>query len=306
MLTALPRYENRARLLALRPILASVRLDGLYVEGSLEGLAAPSVALVGSRAPSEGGRRLARSTARALAEAGVCVISGLAHGIDAAAHEGAVEAGAPTIGVLGGGHGHFYPPRNRALAQAMVARGGAVVSPFGPDEAAHPGQFLQRNGIIAALADAVVVVEAAARSGSLNTAGWAADLGVPVFAFPGDVERPKVAGCLALIRDGATLVRGASDILEGIGLRAPALRTRGAEHQADLTPFEGEVLARLAHGEASLDELLPRLRTSAAALATTLVQLELRGAVERRDGSRFALVQPTRREVSPHRGRQNS
>jgi DNA processing protein len=265
-------------------------LDGLYVEGSLEGLAAPSVALVGSRAPSEGGRRLARSTARVLAEAGICVISGLAHGIDAAAHEGAVEAGAPTIGVLGGGHRHFYPPRNRPLADAMVARGGAVVSPFGPEEASHPWQFLQRNGIIAALADAVVVVEAAARSGSLNTAGWAADLGVPVFAFPGDVERPKVAGCLALIRDGAMLVRDAGDILEGIGLRAPAPRASSTEQRVACTPFEGEVLARLAHGEASLDELLARLHASAAQLATTLVHLEMRGTVERRDGNRFALV----------------
>jgi DNA processing protein len=266
-------------------------LDGLYVLGTLEGLAAPSVAVVGSRAPSEAGRRLARSTARALAEAGVCVISGLAHGIDAEAHEGALEAGAPTIGVLGGGHGHFYPQRNRALGEAMVAQGGAVVSPFAPEEPAHPGQFLQRNGVIAALADAVVVVEAAARSGSLNTAGWAADLGVPVFAFPGDVDRPKVAGCLGLIRDGATLVRHAGDILEGIGLRSAASRAADTLNAPCAnTPLERDVLARLAHGEASLDELLPIVRASTAKLATTLAQLEIRGSVERRDGNRFALA----------------
>jgi DNA processing protein len=267
-------------------------LNGLYVVGSLEGLSAPTVALVGSRAPSEAGRQLARSTASALARAGVCVISGLAHGIDAAAHEGALEAGAPTIGVLGGGHGHFYPPRNRPLAEAMLACGGAVVSPFAPEEPAHPWQFLQRNGIIAALADAVVVVEAAARSGSLNTAGWAADLGIPVFAFPGDVDRPKVAGCLGLIRDGAVLVRNADDILEGMGLRASGSSQKAEATNAACaqTPLEREVLSRLAHGEASLDELLPTLHASTAQLATTLVQLEIRGCVERRDGNRFVLM----------------
>jgi DNA processing protein len=222
------------------------------------------------------------------------VLSGLAHGIDAAAHEGAVEAGAPTIGVLGGGHGHFYPPRNRPLAESMLACGGAVISPFSPETPAQPWQFIQRNGVIAALADAVVVVEAAARSGSLNTAGWAGDLGIPVFAFPGDVDRPKVAGCLALIRDGATLVRSSGDILEGMGLRARAGSTSGMPTRGE-TPFERQVLAQLAHGEASTDDLLAQLPASAAQLATTLIQLEIRGLLNRREGQRFALVHEGRR-----------
>jgi len=303
-----PRYENRDRLAALRPATVNARLSGLYVTGSLEGLAAPSVAVVGSRAPSEAGRRLARSTARALAEAGVCVVSGLAHGVDAAAHEGAVDAGAPTIGVLGGGHRHFYPVRNRSLAEAMLARGGAVVSPFAPETPAQPGQFIQRNGVIAALVDAVVVVEAAARSGSLNTAGWAADLGVPVFAFPGDVDRPKVAGCLALIRDGATLVRNVDDILEGMGLRGPGpSRAADAPNGLDVqTPIEQELMTRLAQGEAALDELIPLLNASAPQLATALIHLEIRGCVERRDGNRFALVNRHRPRISAKREAQDS
>ena len=144
-----------------------------------------------------------------LGRAGCCIISGLALGIDAAAHEGALSANAPTVGVLGGGHRHFFPPRNAGLAGRMLAGGGAVLSPFPPDQAAYPGQFLARNGVVAALADAVLVVEAPARSGALNTASWAAGR-VPVLAVPGDVDRKHVAGCLALIRDGATLARSAA------------------------------------------------------------------------------------------------
>src|SRR5579863_5512127 len=173
---------------------------GLWVCGALIGLALPCVAIVGTRAATPYGRRLAHRFAADLGRAGCCIVSGLALGIDAAAHEGALEAGAPTIGVLGGGHRRFFPTRNRSLADRMVAGGGAVISPYPPEHDAFPAQFLQRNGIVAALADAVVVIEAPARSGALNTAGWAAGR-IPVLAVPGDVDRKHVQGCLALIRD---------------------------------------------------------------------------------------------------------
>ena len=150
-------------------------LAGLWVAGDVDGLRAPCVAIVGARAPSDGGRRRARSLAEELARRGVCVVSGLALGVDGAAHEGALAAGAPTIGVLGGGHDHFFPPRHRELAARITLSGGAVVSPYAPEVVPQPWQFLARNGVIASLADAVVVVEAAARSGALNTAGHAAD-----------------------------------------------------------------------------------------------------------------------------------
>src|SRR5579871_4669751 len=152
--------------------LRDLRLRGLWVAGSLDGLAAPTVAVVGTRAASEDGRRRARRLAAELGRAGVCVVSGLALGIDAAAHEGALAAGAPTIGVLGGGHACFFPLRNAELGRRMIAAGGAVVSPYPPEHPTLPHQFLERNGIVAALADGVVVVEAAARSGALNTASW--------------------------------------------------------------------------------------------------------------------------------------
>jgi DNA processing protein len=258
----------------------------LWVCGSLEGLAAPAVAVVGSRAPSGAGRRLAFQTGRSLGKAGVCVVSGLALGIDAAAHEGALEAGAPTIGVLGGGHRRFFPKANLGLAKRILANGGAVVSPYAPDRDAFPPQFLQRNAIVAALSDGVAVVEAAARSGALNTASHAADLGIPVMAFPGDVDRAKVAGCLALIRDGATLVRDGSDILEALGLQ----RMQAAATSARLGADERAIVEALSDGELAFEVLLSRSRCPAAQLASRLVELELRGIVESRSGDRYALT----------------
>jgi DNA processing protein len=234
--------------------LAGSALTGLWVAGDLSALAAPTVAVVGTRAPSEDGRRLAGRLARDLGAAGVCVISGLALGIDAAAHTGALEAGAPTIGVLGGGHDRFFPPRNAELARRIIAGGGAVVSPYPPEHPAYPWQFLARNGIVAALADGVVVVEAAARSGALNTASWAADRAIPVMAVPGDVGRPKVAGCLSLIRDGATLVRDAGDVLAQLGIATPTASAAEPANPAD--PRDAGILAALGSGSADADAMV--------------------------------------------------
>jgi DNA processing protein len=243
------------------------------------GLERPTIAIVGTRAPSEAGRRLARRTAEELGRAGLCIVSGLAHGVDGAAHSGALAAGAPTIGVLGGGHRCFFPRANRALAERILASGGAVVSPFAPDEAARPPQFLQRNAIIAALADAVTVVEAAARSGSLNTAGWAANMGLTVFAFPGDVDRPKAAGCLALIRDGATLVRDAGDILEGMGLPRRAAAAREPDLPPGSAPLARALWTALREGPLRLEPLIVSTEEAPAAVLAELVRLEIAGFI---------------------------
>lgn len=263
--------------------------EEIWCRGSLEGLRRPTVALVGTRAATAYGRALARRFAADLGAAGCCIVSGLALGIDTAAHLGALEAGAPTIGVLGGGHDRFFPQRNKGLAERMIAAGGAVVSPFPPDHPAFPSQFLQRNGIVAALADAVVVIEAPARSGSLNTAGWAAGR-IPVFAVPGDVDRAHVAGCHALIRDGATLARSAQDVADDLGLQAPqpartSLREKPPEEDAD--PLERRLRDLLRPGERSLDELLHETGESAARVFAALCVLELRGAVEALPGQRY-------------------
>ena len=262
-------------------------LDGLWAAGTLDGLRAPCVAVVGTRAPSDDGRRRARRLAEDLAQRGVCVVSGLALGIDGAAHEGALAAGAPTIGVLGGGHDHFFPPRHRELAARIVASGGAVVSPFAPNVVARPWQFLARNAVIAALADAVVVVEAAARSGALNTAGHAGDRGIPVLAIPGEVDRPKAAGCNALIRDGATLVRDAEDVLAALPLplAPPPRRSHGTSGNSNAGLRDGDsaavrrILAAL--GDAACDPgmLADRLDLAAAELFPLLTELELSGRI---------------------------
>ncbi len=261
------RFVPRAELDAIcGRRLESSRLAGLYVAGSYECLAAPSVAIVGTRAPSDAGRRFARQLAADLGATGVCVVSGLALGIDGAAHEGSLAAQAPTVGVLGGGHEHFFPARNRELAARIVAGGGAVVSPYAPEVPARPHQFLARNGVVAALVDGVVVVEAAARSGALNTASWAADRGIPVMAVPGDVDRPKVAGCLALIRDGALLVRDAADVLAQLGHPA------GYSPRATVVPDGGSVLgrrivSRLADGPLAIDAFIDDAGSTAELLA---------------------------------------
>jgi len=248
--------------------LGASRLTGLYVAGSLDALAAPSVAIVGTRAPSDAGRRFAHRLAAELGAAGVCVVSGLALGIDSAAHEGSLSAGAPTIGVLGGGHDHFFPARNRELAARMIAAGGAVVSPYPPEAPARPHQFLARNGVVAALVDGVVVVEAAARSGALNTASWAADRAIPVMAVPGDVDRPKVAGCLALIRDGAILVRDARDVLAELGIRSGAPAPAAGRGALDVDDaLAREIVATLTEQPATIDALLARAAVPAATLA---------------------------------------
>ncbi|HTX60281.1 MAG TPA: DNA-processing protein DprA, partial [Verrucomicrobiae bacterium] len=178
-------FVPRARIAAARaPAPYEAAAAGLWCAGSLAPLGRPTVAIVGTRAATPYGTGLASAFAAELGRAGCTILSGLALGIDAAAHRGALSVGAPTLGVLGGGHRRFFPRRNRGLAEQMIAAGGAVLSPFAPDEEARPGQFIARNGIVAALADAVVVIEAPARSGALNTAGWAAGR-IPVLAVPG-------------------------------------------------------------------------------------------------------------------------
>ncbi len=281
-----PLWQPLACFEALRdPRGFPVKAAGLWAAGSLDGLARPTVAVVGTRAATPYGRRLAREFAAELGRAGCCIVSGLAMGIDACAHEGALEAGAPTVGVLGSGHRRFFPRANRGLAERMLGAGGAVLSPFAPDAEAHPGQFLERNGIVAALADAVVVIEAPARSGALNTAGWAAGR-IPVLAVPGDVDRRHVAGCLALIRDGATLARGAADVLEALGMAGGA-SSRAAG--APASPAERALLGALeGAGVVDFERLVAAAGLTAPEALGALGRLELDGAVERHGACGYA------------------
>lgn len=283
-----PRFESRERIEAARAGRGfEAAAPGLWCSGSLEGLGRTCVAIVGTRAATPYGRRLARFFAADLGRAGCCILSGLALGIDAAAHEGALEAGAPTIGVLGGGHHRFFPARNLGLAERMLAGGGGVLSPYPPEQETRPYQFLERNGVVAALADAVVVVEAPARSGALNTAGWAAGR-VPVLAVPGDVDRRHVAGCLALIRDGATLARTAADVLEALGRLnlLPAQAVAAVARDATSTA----ILQALENGPLEFDGIVAGSGLSAATALAVLARLELEGAVESQGATSYARV----------------
>lgn len=263
--------------------------EALWRVGSLEGLRRPCVAIVGTRGATAYGKAVARRFATDLGAAGCCILSGLALGIDAAAHQGALDAGTPTVGVLGGGHACFFPLRNRALAERMLAAGGAVLSPYPPEWPAQPHQFLERNGVVAALADAVVVIEAPARSGALNTAGWAAGR-IPVFAVPGDIDRPHVAGCHALIRDGAILARSAQDVLDDLSLPAPQRAQASLfESAAPADPLQRQIADALREGERSLDEIMAAVAQPPARVLAALSMLELAGSIEARPGQRYVL-----------------
>lgn len=262
-----------------------------------EELARPSVAIVGARRATPYGIGAAESLAEGLAEAGVTVVSGLARGVDAAAHRAALRAGGRTLAVLGAAHDRLYPPEHRNLAR-QVAESGAVLTEFPPDTRPLPHHFPRRNRIIAGLAAATVVVEARERSGSLSTARHAADSNREVFAVPGPITSPLSAGCHSLLRSGAALVTGAADLLEELGPEfrpAPARTPSGAAASAGPRPGPAppdpgtpaaevlETLRRHPSG-ASFDDLLDHCPLSPPLALAAVSELERRGLVERFPG----------------------
>ena len=210
-----PSYPRRLRHIALPPRLLFVRGDDTALES------ANVVAVVGTRRPSDEGRRTAARIGAALARAGALVVSGLALGIDGAAHAAVVGEGGRTVAVIGGGHDRLFPAAHDRLGAAIVEGGGAVISEHAPGVRPSTGTFPRRNRVISGLADAVVVVEAGVRSGALLTAAWALEQGRECFLVPGSIEAPTSAGCLAWLRDYAGLTRivaGVPQLLEDLGL----------------------------------------------------------------------------------------
>lgn len=257
----------------------------LYVQGTgaLEG-AQPRLAIVGSRNPTPQGLANARQFAQALAGSGLCVVSGLALGIDAAAHEGALEGGGETIAVVGTGLDIEYPSRNAALMR-RIAGHGLLVSEYPLGTPPVPANFPRRNRIISGLSRGTLVVEAALRSGSLITARMAAEQGREVFAIPGSIHSPQSRGCHALIRQGAKLVESAQDVLEEL-----ALPTAAANPARAPVPREDPLLAQMGFDAVSLDALCARTGLSTARLQAALLTLELEGAVARLPGGLFQRV----------------
>ena len=255
----------------------------LYVRGNPDLLHRRGIAVVGSRNATPQGTQTAESFARHLAAQGLCIVSGLALGIDAAAHRGALAAQGETVAVIGTGADRIYPARNKELAIAIAERG-AIVSEFPLGTPAVAYNFPRRNRIISGLARGVLVVEAAPESGSLITARLAAEQGREVFAIPGSIHSPVARGCHKLIKQGAKLVETAQDILEELGNFAAAPMPAAAP---SATPDELPILAALGHDPCSLDDLVERTGQSADQLLPELLSLELGGSLAPLPGNRY-------------------
>lgn len=270
----------------------------LYIKGSPDLLAGPALAIVGSRNASTQGKANALAFAEALSRAGLAIVSGLALGVDAAAHEGALKGAGSTVAVIGTGPDLVYPARNRALCE-RIAADGCIVSEYPVGTPPLPGNFPKRNRIISGLAAGVLVVEAAAQSGSLITARQAAEQGREVFAIPGSIHAALSKGCHLLIREGAKLVDGAGDVLEAMAWsplagrrplpRLPAVAAE-AESAAVSSVEEDSLLAALGHDPVDADTLLALVGGTPGELSTRLLLLELAGTVERLPGGQFQRI----------------
>ncbi len=271
----------------------------LFVQGPLDIPRDKAVAVVGTRRATDYGRRVAYRTAADLVASGWTVISGLARGIDAAAHSGALSAGGRTVGVLGCGLGHVYPASNRELYRLLAERG-LLVTEHEADVQAAPHHFPRRNRIIAALARAVVVVQAGLPSGALITADLALELGIEVFAVPGPVDVAASRGVNCLLQDGANLATGAADILGVLeGLPAPDAPSSGSgagepsdpgSSGSPTDPLPVRLRSMLSDGPAGLDELVRRARAQVPEVLAALGHLEAGGLVDSLPGQRFRLA----------------
>ncbi len=264
----------------------------LYCKGRLEPRDQLAIAIVGSRHCTPYGMRVAERLASGLARVGITVVSGLARGIDAAAHRGALKAGGRSIAVLANGLASVYPPEHEDLARALT-EGGALLSEMPMRQVPLAGLFTQRNRIISGLSLGIVVVEATPRSGSLSTAHHAMEQNREVFAVPGPVDSLTSRGCHRLIRDGAKLVETVNDILEELGPLVKEVRTAPDEppvrHPAELSLSDPErsLLGRLDDTPTGVDDLIASTGLTAAQVMATLSVLEMRRLVRRMPGHRF-------------------
>lgn len=261
----------------------------LYVRGTLTPQDDLSIAMVGSRRCSPYGIRMAGRIAGALARAGFTIVSGLARGIDAAAHRGALTVGGRTTAVLASGVEHIYPPEHLDLAHEVM-QSGALVSECPLDQKPRAGLFPQRNRIISGLSQGVVIIEATKRSGSLHTARHAMEQGREVFALPGPVDSLTSEGCHNLIRDGATLIRNVDDILEQLGPLTHPARTesnRVVHHPREvvLNPQESEILNAISTQPTDIDHVVRTTKLDPSRVLSTLTVLEMRRFIRRLPGN---------------------
>jgi DNA processing protein len=284
-----PDYPAGLRTL-YRPPLA------LFLKGKSPAPLAPythTAAVVGSRKADASGLQLTKELALLLTQHGITVVSGLAFGIDAAAHSGALESSlsAPTHAVLAHGHSFLYPRQHQALAARIIERGGTLITEYPPRHAPLPHQFIARNRIIAGLSSATIIVQATAKSGSLATARFALEQGREVLVLPGSLDDPRYEGSNRLLRDGATLITELPQVLEAFPDAAPLHQQ--SDHTAEaLTPDEALVITHLTqHGTASVNDLRHLFSNARPESSPDLVllQLELAAVIERRPGAMIAL-----------------
>ncbi|MEA2608155.1 MAG: processing protein, partial [Chloroflexota bacterium] len=303
-------YPVRLAAIAMPPHVLFVLGDPVALE------AGAAVAVVGTRRATNAGRAIAARLATALVSVGATVVSGLATGIDGAAHAATIHARGTTIAVIGSGHAHLHPRIHERLAMSIVKAGGAVVSELAPDVHPTHGTFPRRNRVISGLADATVVVEAPARSGALITASWALEQGRECFLVPGPIGAPASAGCLAFLREyslgGARIVAGIPQLIDDLGLAdhlaQPGVSTGAAATLADVGEAAGRIGRELVLGRATVDELVAVTGWPVASVLAALTLLERRGLVvgvhgRFRPGGTLAGADPTSiRARPPSRG----
>lgn len=268
----------------------SVDLDSfpkkLYILGKLPEKKIPTIAIVGSRKPSQYGREVTEKLAGELARAGVVVVSGLALGIDSIAHRAALQARGITIAVMAHGLDTVYPSSHKALAKQITDSGGALISEYDPSISPMAYRFLERNRIISGIADGVLIVEAATKSGSLSTATHALNQNKEVFAVPGNITNPLSAGGNALIRQGAIPVTKVEDILEVI---APTTKAEQTRFILGDSPEEVTILELLQSGMRDGDELVEQSKLDPIIFSQTLTMLEIKGMIKSLGGNQWTI-----------------
>ncbi len=273
-------YPRRLAMIDMPPHVLYVRGDPLALD------ARSAVALVGTRRATDAGRAIAARLASALVSVGATIVSGLATGIDGAAHSATVHARGTTIAVIGSGHAALFPRIHQRLARSIVDAGGAIVSELAPDVRPTHGTFPRRNRVISGLADATVVVEAPARSGALITASWALEQGRECFLVPGTIDAPASAGCLAFLREFAhstRIVAGIPQLIEDLGLAGqlsgPPVAASAASTLVEVGEAAGRIGREVLHGRATVDELVAVTGWPVASVLAGLTVLERQGLV---------------------------
>lgn len=279
---ATPDKHNYLQLLAHIPAAPKQ----LFIMGKLPSQRLPSVAIVGTRKPSSYGKEVTQRLAYDLAKKGVVIISGLALGVDGIAHRAALEANGTTIAVLANGLPQIYPATHKDLADQIIQQGGAILSEYEPETSARTYQFLQRNRIVSGLSDAIIITEAAARSGTLNTAMHALEQGKEVFVVPGNITNPLSSGCNTLLKQGARPATCADDILEVI---APDLLQSQATLALGNSPLETTIIQLLTGGVRDGEELQQRSGSSISEFNTALTMMEITGTIRSLGGNQWTI-----------------